>query len=442
MNYKQLKPTWVLCLGLLAVAPAQGQVVKQLSLPEAIKLGLANSKQLKLSDAQAAIAQASLQEIKDRRLPSASFSGAYLRVTKPTVSLLLNLGNSSGGSQNPPPSVTQAMYAMGNASYTLFDGFQNAADIQAAKRKNQATLLELEADKQSVLQNIINAYSILYKANSSVALVKENLNQAHQRTLDFENLEKNGLVARNDLLKVKLQESNIQLSLLDAERDMHIANLTLDLLLGFSEDTQLQLDAASFESSKEIQSLSYWEQQAMEQRPDFKAIELRRQAAQYAIKSAKGAYYPSISLTGGYLALNVPNALTVSDAWNGGLGLRYNLSSLWKTSASVHMAKAQLMQVQTNQAMMSDQIRVQLYQSYEAYLLSQKKIDVLDVALQQATENYKIVKNKHNNSLATTTDLLEADVQQLQAKLNYAYAKADALVAYNHLLQTAGVLKN
>ena len=62
-------------------------------------------------------------------------------------------------------------------------------------------------------------------------------------------------------------------------------------------------------------------------------------------------------------------------------------------------------------------------------------------AVEQATENYRIVKNKYNNSLATTTDLLDADVAQLQAKMNLVFAKADAVVVYNKLLQTAGLLQ-
>ena len=61
-------------------------------------------------------------------------------------------------------------------------------------------------------------------------------------------------------------------------------------------------------------------------------------------------------------------------------------------------------------------------------------------AVQQAEENYRIVKNKFDNSLATTTDLLDADVAQLQSRLSYTLARADAFVAYNKLLQTAGLL--
>ena len=75
-------------------------------------------------------------------------------------------------------------------------------------------------------------------------------------------------------------------------------------------------------------------------------------------------------------------------------------------------------------------------------IVSCTKIDVYEKAIDQATENYKITKNKYDNSLVTTTELLDADVAQLQAKLNHAFAKADALVAYNKLLQSAGLLQS
>ena len=89
---------------------------------------------------------------------------------------------------------------------------------------------------------------------------------------------------------------------------------------------------------------------------------------------------------------------------------------------------------------MNDNVRLQVTQAYENYLLSQKKIDVYSKAVEQAQENYRITNNKYTNSLATTTDLLDADVAQLQAELNYQFSKADAAVSYNKLLQTAGQL--
>ncbi|WP_397386135.1 hypothetical protein [Paenimyroides ceti] len=45
----------------------------------------------------------------------------------------------------------------------------------------------------------------------------------------------------------------------------------------------------------------------------------------------------------------------------------------------------------------------------------------------QATENYRIVKDKYDNGVADTDDLLEADVQQLQSKINQAISKANII---------------
>jgi outer membrane protein TolC len=146
-------------------------------------------------------------------------------------------------------------------------------------------------------------------------------------------------------------------------------------------------------------------------------------------------------LTGGYAGINVPNLVSVTNIVNVGVGLKYNISSLWKTDASVKRAQSEVEQYVQTQAMMEDRVQLQVNKAYETYLLTLKKIDVLSKAVEQAAENYRITRNKHENSLATTTDLLDADVAQLQAKLNYTLSKTDAVVALRKLQQTAGILE-
>ena len=90
--------------------------------------------------------------------------------------------------------------------------------------------------------------------------------------------------------------------------------------------------------------------------------------------------------------------------------------------------------------MLSDQIRLQVNETYQAYKLSEKRIQVYQKALVQSTENFRIIKNKYDNTLATATDLLEAEVTQLQSRLMVVGATVDAIVTYNKLLQTTGIL--
>jgi outer membrane protein len=418
------------------------QSVKPLSLNEAISLSIQNSKQLKVSHAKVDQATASLKEANERQLPDVSVSGSYLRLTQPNIDLKLKLGDDNGGTKSESPKVNQAAYGIASVSVPIFAGGLIQSGKESARYLAEAARLDVDKDKEDVIQNTIAAYSNLYKAKAAVALVQENIRQSDERVKEFSNKEKNGLLARNDLLKAELQQSNYQLALMDAENNLKIANLNMDIMLGLPDNTTIQVDSAIFkvDSNVDGRGVAEFEQLAYQNRKDAASLSAREKAANAGIKGAKADYYPSLAVTGGYIAAYVPNVLTITNAVNAGVGLKYNLGSLWKTGSKVAGAKAKLAEVQANEAKVVDNIHLDVYQSYENYLLSHKKMDTYIKAIEQSEENYRITKNKHDNNLATTTDLLDADVANLQSHLNYAYAKADALVAYNKLLQAAGIL--
>ncbi|NLR59050.1 TolC family protein [Chitinophaga polysaccharea] len=420
------------------------QSIKPLSLNEAISLSIQNSKQLKVSQARVAEATASLKTANERQLPDVSVSGSYLRLTQPNIDLKLNTGSGNGGSSGSSPKVNSAAYGMANVSIPIFAGGIIQSGKESARYLEQAAKLDVDKDREEIIQNTIAAYSNLYKAKAAVTLVEENIKTSDQRVREFSNKEQNGLLARNDLLKAELQQSNYQLALMDAQNNLKIANLNMNIMLGLPDNTLLQVDSTVFKVDNNVDGRgeAEFEQLAYQNRKDAQALGAREKAANAGVKGAKGEYFPSLAVTGGYVAAYIPNVVTITNAITGGVGLKYNLSSLWKTGSKVAGAKAQLAEVQANQAKLIDGIHMDVYQSYENYLLSHKKMDTYIKAIEQSEENYRITKNKHDNNLATTTDLLDADVANLQSHLNYAYAKADALVAYNKLLQAAGILES
>jgi outer membrane protein TolC len=246
-------------------------------------------------------------------------------------------------------------------------------------------------------------------------------------------------MARNDLLKAELQESNVELTLVDAENNMKISNFNMNLMLGLDDNTELKLDDSGLGRMYKIQSLEEWESKALANRADYLALQQRQEATRVGVKAAKGEYFPSLALTGGYVAAYIPNFLTVTNAVNVGVGLSYNVASLYKNGAKVKQAKAQQEQLHWSALEMNDGIRMQIHQAFQNYMETLKKIEVYRKAVEQANENYRITKNKYDNALANTTDLLDADVAQLQAGINFEFAKADAEVAYNKLYETAGI---
>lgn len=429
-------------LGVVLVSLANAQNNKPLSLNEAIDLSIKNSKQLKINRAKVEQASAAVKEAIQRRLPDASVSGSYIRLANPAVDLKTKSNNSggSGGNGGGVPKVNQAAYGILNASLPIYAGGKISYGIESSKYLAHAEELDAENSKEEVIDNTIEAYVNLYKASAAVKLYEENLVQAQQRVKDFTNLEKNGLLARNDLLKVQLQASNVELSLLDARNNCELANVNMDLMLGLPENTTLAPDSTIINQSFTVGTLDEYVQTALNNRKDIEALGLRKQAADLGVKSIKADRYPAIALTGGYIAADIPKMLTITNAANIGVGISYNLGSLWKNKSKVEQAEAQSRQLEATQELMNNNIRLQVNRAYLNWLSSQKKLEVYAKAVEQADENYRIVKNKYNNGLATVTDLVEADVAQLQSHLNYSIAKADAVIVYNQLLEAAGTL--
>lgn len=429
----------IAALALIVSSWANAQTTRPLSLTDAIDLSIKNSKQLKIDSARIQQASAATKQALDRRLPDASVSGAYMRLSSANVDIKMKT-NSGGGTGGSAPKVSQAMYGILNASLPLYAGGRIRYGIESSKFLEQAQKLDAENNKEEIIQNTIAAYVNLFKAGSAVNLYTENLKQAEQRVKDFSNLEKNGLLARNDLLKAQLQASNIELALLDAQNNLQLANVNMDLMLGLPESTTLIPDSSMVDQVVSLKTLDEYIQSALTNRKDIQSLDLRKQAADVGIKAVKGEYYPSIALTGGYIAADIPKVLSITNAVNIGLGVSYNIGSLWKTKNKIEEAQGRSNELKATQELMDNNIRLAVNKAYLNYLSSVKKIEVYNKAVEQSDENYRIVKNKYNNSLATLTDLLEADVAQLQAHLNYTSARADAFVAYNQLLLTSGLI--
>ncbi len=422
----------LLCFGFVFL---KAQEVKTVTMEQAIQLGLEHSHSIKIDETKIAQADAALWQAKNMRLPEFKISGAAMALTTPKMNLQLN---QQGGGENIK--ANSAYYGSANLSLPIFTGGKIVYGIKSAKYLLEATKLSAENNEMLIGYNISEAYNNLYKANQAIAVLKENLVTAQQRDVSFLNMENNGVLARNDRLKANLQTSNIELQLMDAQNNYQLANMNMNLMLGLPESTVIEVDPAYLLFDKNENTLSYYTQQAFENRKDLQAMNEQKNAAEISKKSAKANYYPNIALTGGYIAADVPNVLTIYNAVNVGVGLEYKISNLWNKNTDKMNADAQIKQMDAIEASLMEQIQLEVNREYQNYMLAENKIKVYDNAVTQANENYRITKNKFDNGLETITNLLDANALQIEANVSLLKAKADAALAYQKLLQTAGML--
>ena len=432
-------------LALLWAMAAQAQEKKPLSLDEAISLAVTNSTEAGLAETRVATAALEVTDVKNNVYPDFKISGQYMRLNQPNVKLRVPIEGSEepaeGDEASTSPEVNSILFGQANLTMPLFSGYRLKNSIAASESILKAQQYNAASIKERLAMQTIVLYVNLYKAQQSIALMQENLKSANQRVTDFTAMEQNGLLARNDLLRSQLQVSNIQLLLDEARKTVSTLNYQLVTLLKLPEGTVIEPGDAYFKNAGQLTS-AITTADAIAQRSDLEALRWQQKAQEANVQIARADYYPSIALTGGYVALDIQNFVQVYNAVNVGIGVSYDISNIFKNNTRVKAAKSRAEETRHESEILSDRIKVQVQEALENYNLSLKQNRVYAQAVEQAGENYRIVNDKYENGLSDTNDLLEADVQQLQARLNEAFSKADITQRYYELLNASGKLTN
>ena len=444
MKSKQRNSIYLFASILLLSTQVYAQNTSILKLEEAIHLAIQNNQSIKIAKEKNVQATTNLQEAKNRRLPDFNINSQLLRVNQPLIDLRVKLNN-SGSSGSSAPDVNQVVLAQANVAMPLFNGNKINYSIKANEYLLKAAELDANANKNELILNTIQAYTNLYKCTISLKLIKENKTQASKRLKDIEQLYKNNIVSRNDLLKAQLQVQQVELQQLEVSSELELSKINMNLLLGLASKTPLDVDSNYTNQLQidqlTINSIDYWENLVMQERPELLSLNNRIEASKKNIQILKSDNYPSFALSGGYIYADINNFLGISNALNGGIAMRYSISSLWKGSEKIMQAKSKTMELELMKSQLSDQVKLQVNKSFQQFVVAKQKINVFRNSIQQVSENYKIVESKYKNNLATVQELLDADVLQFQAKVQYEFAKADATIAYYHLLQVSNQFK-
>jgi outer membrane protein len=419
----------------------QAQQVQKITMPSAVALGIENSTQLMTSNAKLKEAQAKLMEARDRFVPEVGVSGTYMRINTPNVSM--NTDNSSGGSDSPLAAFSN-LHSLSllqvSASEPIFNGFKIRNNKNMADYLEQAAHYDVATTKSKVALNTLKAVYQYYELLETRQVVEENLKQAKQRVDEFINLEKNGLLPRNDRLRAELQANTIELGLNEVNNNLQMAEYNLIVLLGFAEDSKIELDTTGM---FEVGAIDTWQaslENGLQNRNELKSVALHAKASSMNYSIAKADRLPSLGVSVGYVNAYVPDFITVTNALNAGLSLKYSITGAIHASHKMKEAKAGMEQVEAAQKEINNNVRMEIKKRFLEYQQKQDKLVINNRAIEQAQENFTIAENKYNNGLLLLSDYLEANSLLLLSKINYATTRSEVMVAYYELQESMGNL--
>ena len=405
-----------------------------LNLKEAINIAISKSNEAILSNTKIETKKLEFDVVKNIQYPDFKISGQYLRLAGAKVEL-----KSANPNASASPDVNELIIGQANLNMPLFSGFKIQNTIKANENLYKAEQSKAIQTKEEIAMKVVEYYANLYRAKKSVKLISENLKSAEQRVKDFSDLERNGVIARNDLLKAQLQQSKVQLSLDEMKKNVSVLNFYLITLMKLSENYQIVIDEHQFDNLKFETNLKIFDE-ALKNRKELEVINFYQKAGENNIAIAKSGYFPQIAIKAGYTALHLQNVATITNALSFGLGFNYDLSSIFKVGKDIKLVKNKLEETKQNQEILLENIKIQVQNASENYNLTLKQNLVYEQAVSQASENFRIVKDKYDNGLSTTNDLLEADVEQLNSKLNYSLSRANSFLKYYEMQSALGTL--
>ncbi len=398
---------------------------KKLTLEESLQIGLQNSRQIKISESVLRSSDEKVSEYTSQMLPKLSLSAGYtyMNLNEPTE---IGLGPFPATVKNP-----FYLYGMQlSIQQPIFTGFQLSSLKSSAKNNYEAMSSEHQKNINKKAFEIYTAYWNLFKTQKQVELIEEythSLDEDLRKTKDFVD---NGLATMNEYLKLELQAANTMLQLIDAKNNREIARATFNNSIGFPLNDSTEIETSLI--LPQAQTMNYDELMldAINSREELKSLEFKIKSGEDRITAANSDWWPKLYASGNFYLYNV-NAETFSmdnerlQLWFAGLSLSWDLWNWGYTSSRSAQAEEEVLQSRESLELLKEQIEIEVYNAYLVLNSNVEKIKVSQFAVLSAQENYRITKDKYDYQLATTNDLIDAEVDLLNSQTKLTIAQTE-----------------
>jgi outer membrane protein len=416
---------------------------KILTLQESLDLGLKNSKELKIAKAKLIIAEAKMTESTSYLLPQLKFSASYMHLSNVPPFTIPEIPHLIPAPITMSPTILNNYNLKLSLQQPLFTGFRLWSLKDASSENYKAEESIYKSSINDAALNIETAFWNFYKAKQLKSVLDENLKQIKKHLDDTKNFLKNGLATQNDVLKLEVEYSNIQLKIIDTKNNIDLARLNFNRILSLPIQENTDIEITKMDTTFTKYNIDYILKEAEDNRNDLKSLKYRVKASDNAVTAANGSWYPSVFLVGDYYYSKpnqryFPAVNEFKNTWDVGVTLQWDIWNWGLTSSQVTEAEQTRIQAKTAYEQLKDALQVEVYHEYLNYNRTLDKVRVSQQSVGQAEENYRIIQDKYDQQIATSTDLIDAEVSVRQAKTNLTNSLVDYQLAKAQLEKAIG----
>ena len=213
-----------------------------------------------------------------------------------------NFGRGIDPATNSYTNVTTFSNSYGvSLQMALFDGLRGINTMRAMKVARKKGLVDTQIAQDEVAMQTLSAYMDVVYYTEAVKIAKEQL-EASRKTLEFTQRQLDlGLKSSADVAEIESQEANYDYLLITEENNLALAYIKLREVMNFPQNEELQIETnIDLEAIPSAISERALVDYALANNPRIVASRHFTEQQRINLARAKGSYFPSLYLSGGY----------------------------------------------------------------------------------------------------------------------------------------------
>ena len=332
-----------------------------------------------------------------------------------------------------------------NVSQPLYTGGAITSAIELAELKTTAARFATEMNRDDIRFQLTGFYLDLYKYSNLKRVVEHNLEQARMVLADMQARFEQGVALRNDITRYELLVSNLELQLIRIGNMLDILNDNLVTTAGLEQDVVVEPDTTILARALPRAGEGWWQAEASANSPSLQLARSGVEISRKAESLVRADRLPKIGLQAGWtidgpILVEVPPINRNLSYWWVGVGVSYNLSSLFKTNKSVAKSRVATRRSMEELDATREGVELAVRADYIRYLEAYEECKTQEKSVELAERNYGVTSTRYSADMALITDMLDAANSKLDAEQQLVNARINIIYYYYKLLFISGTI--
>lgn len=331
-----------------------------------------------------------------------------------------------------------------DARQTIYSGGALTAGIRMSELglEKAGIASDLTVQQQHFLA--LSQYLDLEKIANREQVVKSNIDLTAKIISDIEARHRQGVALKNDITRYELQMQTLQLQLTKLRNQRTIVNHQLCNSLGIAPTDSIIPTEHVAEQTFARDAEAQW-QAAAASSPALRMAHVDAQMAGQSERLAKSEILPKVAVVAqnnfnGPITFELPPVNKNLNIWYVGIGVSYQVSSLFKCNKKLRAAKVATREARERETVAQELINNQMQAAWTSYEQSYVELKTQQKSVELARQNFEVINDRYVNQLALVTDMIDASNMRLDAELAEVDARINIAYAYYKMKFIAGEL--